>query len=498
MTLNFREDDEQNLSSETNQISKTEISEKSIIDQHLAIDDETNSSNSEDFDEDEDVQDDAKPEGAITKHDFASSPWSMMGAVGGAFFLVFGGGYLFLNSIFNGNSGAIAENVEVEVEEESNVVEKSDGDVYAKLALKQQQDELAKLNDIQEIDNEEVTEEIKKPSEEKTVTKPEPKTVTKPKPTPRRVARSTPPSRPVHRATPRRRSTPVATRRTPAPRRSVAPKPQPKPVRRATPPPKGINKVAKSVSRPPQVERDPLAELNRLRNIGSFGKIDYAQASNKNNSEVKETLVASSSPMYETPRERRLRRRREMQVENVANTQSTENSVNSSFQTIRANNIVEQIKPKWEPTFETEEIEFTPDIPPENQPNLIASGSPSIPIATNYSLQLPKEKPGFLQQIKQAKIQQNNNHYYDSQVSHLNQNNSKNFIESIKQAKIRQNNNNYYGSKTYLAQTNNSNFVKNIKKAESQTKQIKGSYSFQSVSNQQYLVQEERFFEASK
>ena len=241
----------------------------------------------------------------------------MMGAVGGAFFLVFGGGYLFLNSVFNGNSATVAQSEEVELEEDKNLVEKSDGDIYAKLALKQQQDELAKLNDLEEIDNEDVTEEIKKPQQDKTPNKPAPKTATKPKPTPRRVARNTSPPRPVRKATPRRRATPVATRRTPAPRRSAAPKPQPKPVRQATPQPKGVNKVAKSISRPPQVEKDPLAELNRLRNIGSFGKINYAQASNKNNSQTKETLVASASPMYETPRERRLRRRKEMQVENV-------------------------------------------------------------------------------------------------------------------------------------------------------------------------------------
>ncbi len=487
MTLNFREDDEQNLS---DKVSETFISEKSIIDQHLAIDDEIESSNSEEIDDDEESEDEnnIEPTLGITKHDFASSPWSMMGAVGGAFFLVFGGGYLFLNSVFNGNSTTVAENKEIEVEEETKVVEKSHGDVYAKLALKQQQDELAKLNDIQEIDDEEVTEEVKKPSEDKTVTKPAPKTVTKPQLTPHKVVRSTPKTPPQRRTTPQRRAT--LTRRT-TPRRSVTPRPQPKPVRRDTSQPKGVNKIARTISRPPQIERDPLAELNRLRTIGSFGKINYVQANYKNNSGVKETLVASASPMYETPRQRRLRRRREMQIENVAST-----SINTNFQTIRTNNTIEKITPKWEPVFDTEEVEFTPDISPENQPHLIASSSPNIHINTNYSPQLPiEEKPNFIEKIKQTKIRQNKNNYYASQTNKA-QDNSSSFIDSIKQAKIGQNNNNYYSSQgIYL---NPNSFIETIKRAKSQAKQIKNSYSFQLASNQEYLAQEERFLEAIK
>ncbi|MEO1765519.1 MAG: hypothetical protein AAFR83_27265, partial [Cyanobacteria bacterium J06629_18] len=102
MTLNFREEDEHNSISYS--------SEKSIIEQHLAIDDGNISSDSElrEDDELEDIED-TEPIKSITKHNFASSPWSMMGAVGGAFFLVFGISYLFLNSVFNGDSATVAD-----------------------------------------------------------------------------------------------------------------------------------------------------------------------------------------------------------------------------------------------------------------------------------------------------------------------------------------------------------------------------------------------------
>ena len=430
MTLNFREEDEHNSISYS--------SEKSIIEQHLAIDDENISSDSEIIEEDEE---DTEPIKSITKHNFASSPWSMMGAVGGAFFIVFGISYLFLNSVFNGDSATVAdaENKNVEVEEETNEEKENDGDVRAKLALKQQQDELDKLNESPD-DKQKVTEKVKNLSKEKT----DPKATTKTKIASGRKARNT--------------STPPPVRRTRSvPRRSIAY--QPKLVRQATPPPEGVNKVASRIDRPSQVEKDPLAELNRLRTIGSFGQIDYNQINKKNNSDVKETLVASTSPIYETPRERRLRRR-EMPLG------SATTSINDSLETNRVNNTIEQIKPKWEPVFETREVEFTPDVLPKNKPNLIASDSHDT-IKVNYSSQTPNQL-------------------------------SADFVEQIKQSKIHINSNNYYAAKTHLASNNSNSFVEDIKQTKSQPKEVKSSYSLNLASNQQYLVQEERFFEVSK
>ncbi|MEM1395592.1 MAG: hypothetical protein AAGG00_20350, partial [Cyanobacteria bacterium P01_H01_bin.150] len=373
---------------------------------------------------------------------FASSPWSMMGAVGGAFFVVFGISYLFLNSVFNGDSTKVAdaENEKTKLEEEANEEKDSDGDVRAKLALKQQQDELNELNESQN-DNKKVTEKVNNLSKEKT----DAKATTKPKAALRRETRNTSTPPPIQRI----RSTP---------RRSITTSlPRPKPVRQATPPPKGVNKVAKSIVRPSEVERDPLAELNRLRTIGSFGEIDYSQVNNKNNSEVEETLVASTSSIYETPRERRLRRRREIPLGNATT------SNNSSLETIRANNSTEKIKPKWKPVFETKEVEYTSDIPPKNKSNLIASDSYNIPIS-NYSSQFPSKQ-------------------------------NQNFVEQIKQSKIHLNNNNYYTAKTTRALNDSNSFVEDIKQTKSQ---VKGSYSLKLASNQQYLAQEERFFSLGK
>ena len=71
MTLNFREEDEKNISSEATTDSN---SERSIIDQHLAIDDENESSDSDIFTSDnDDEEDEAEPTKAITKYNFASS-----------------------------------------------------------------------------------------------------------------------------------------------------------------------------------------------------------------------------------------------------------------------------------------------------------------------------------------------------------------------------------------------------------------------------------------
>ncbi|NJO60334.1 MAG: hypothetical protein HC836_19300 [Richelia sp. RM2_1_2] len=435
MTLNFREEDEQNSSSYS--------SEKSIIEQHLAIDDENISSDSEKIEDDDSVdEEDTEPIKSITKHNFSSSPWSMMGAVGGAFFIVFGISYLFLNSVFNGNSATVAdaEKKKNYVEEETNEEKENDGEIRARLALRQQQDELDKLNESQD-DNEKVTQQVKKLSKEKT----EVKTTAKPKAVSRREAINT--STPFPRQ--RNRSIP---RRSINPRSITTSKPQPKSFKQATSSLKGINKVAKSIYRPSQVERDPIAELNRLRTIGSFGEIDYNQVNKKNNYEVNETLVASTSPIYETPRERRLHRRREMPLESITT------SNNASLETIRVNNTIEKIKPKWEPVFETREIEFTPDIPPKNQLNLIAS---------DYSSQ---------------------------SLTKLNSD----FVEQIKQSEIHLTNNNYYTVKTHLASNDSNSFVEDIKQTKSQNKEIKSSYSLKFASNQQYLVQEERFFEASK
>ncbi|MEO0685942.1 MAG: hypothetical protein AAFY76_13090, partial [Cyanobacteria bacterium J06649_11] len=435
MTLNFREEDEHNPNSYS--------SEKSIIEQHLAIDDENISSDSNEIENDDKTdEEDTEPIKSITKHNFASSPWSMMGAVGGAFFLVFGISYLFLNSVFNSDSATVAdtENKQLEVEAETNEEQDNDGEVRAKLALKQQQDELDKLNQSQD-DNEEVTKKVKKLPEDKT----DVKVTTKPRTVSRRETRN------ISMASPARRIRTV-------PRRSIPSQPRPKPVRQTTLAPKRMEKIASSINRPSQVERDPLAELNRLRTIGSFGEIDYNEVNKKNNSRVKETLVASTSPVYETPRERRLRRR-EMQSENTTSTRwgNPNTSKNTGSQISKVNNTIEKITPKWEPVFETRETEYSPDIPsdvtPDNQPNLIASSSPNISVTSNY---LPQSQNlNFINEAKQAKINQNKNKYVTQ--------NSNSFIDKIKQAKYK---NNHHPS--------------------------------QLSSNQQYLVQEERFFEASK
>lgn len=113
MTLNFQEDEQE-----------------FELNKYLAIDDEP----SQDIDDsDDDLEEDIDPATVVTKHSFSSSPWSTIGVVGGAFFLAFGGCYLFLNGIFNGKSpSTVVQKKEPLPKEENEKAEVNNDDVYAK------------------------------------------------------------------------------------------------------------------------------------------------------------------------------------------------------------------------------------------------------------------------------------------------------------------------------------------------------------------------------
>jgi len=185
----------------------------------------------------------------ITQHNLSTSPWSRLLIVavpfGSAFFVIF----LFLNSIFNPSTKEAIKTAKQPQETSSVVeekVEQQDGDVYAKLALSDQEDELNKLNS-----NKNKQEQISEVENQKTV-----KIVSNPNPPPPRIVQ-----RPVQRATtPRVRETTARISSPPQTRSFAAPK---------------ITQPAQKVEAKPL---DPTAEFIRLRNIGSYGLIAYTDS----------------------------------------------------------------------------------------------------------------------------------------------------------------------------------------------------------------------------
>ncbi|NMG10909.1 hypothetical protein [Brasilonema sp. UFV-L1] len=112
-------------------------------------------------------EEEENPAAVQTKHDFVTSPWSRLGIIGGAF----GVGFLVMFVALNGmmNSGSNTAQTPVAISSPtptSTPFEEKDGDVYAKLALAKQQQELETLNGKEEETKENKTEQ-KTPNKEK-------------------------------------------------------------------------------------------------------------------------------------------------------------------------------------------------------------------------------------------------------------------------------------------------------------------------------------------
>jgi hypothetical protein len=184
----------------------------------------------------------------ITRHTVSTSPWSRLGIIAIPFGLGFLVIFYFLNGIFNPSKSP--EAITAKADKTSPALEKieqKDGDVYAKLALNKQEDELNKINQSKEevkVNNKPVS-----------------------------VAASPLPPSTVR---------PVAQTQSPSPRRDYVPS-------RINPtissPPR--NQILPRISNPvrtvtPQTETptDVIAEFNRLRSLGSYGQIAYTPTSN--------------------------------------------------------------------------------------------------------------------------------------------------------------------------------------------------------------------------
>ncbi len=290
--------------------------------------------------EDSEIEVEEDPALVQTKHDFVTSPWSRLGIIGGAFGAGFLAIFVVLNGMMNGG-GKNAKKPEVTPTPTPTVAasDKKDGDVYAKLALAKQQEELDALNGKKGEDKEEKKEGIE---EEKEKTRPtQQRRVSQ-----RVVTQETPP---VSKRRVYREPNPelVKTRR----RETVASQPIPT-FRPSAPTPKIPRQknsdlvsslLAKAIANNSQITaKDPLAELERLRNIGSVGRVEYAVASNTveaTSTSVQEVAATEEiTPTQESttrPSRRRNRRNRRSQTE------STE-AIN--------NTAIEELRPRWEPS----------------------------------------------------------------------------------------------------------------------------------------------------
>jgi Bacterial conjugation TrbI-like protein len=296
-------------------------------------DDETSvveDSISEDNDDIETEQED--PALVQTKHSIINSPLSRFGVVGGGIGVVVLFLFMFLNPIMNGDKAKKKEEVKVaqtpSVEEQKEV--KQDGDIYAKLALQRQAEQLSKLGVKEEKTN------IVKPDNKETI---KPNTKEKSLNTPKPVVRQQTSFPQFQRRIERPTKEPQVVQRTPEPVKTSTPAPQIQAIRRPSPQPK--NEIA---SKP----NDPLAELEKLRTLGSAGQVYYTASADTENSNDAEDADY-------TPRRRSNSSNSETRTEVINNTSQNADSTD--------NTEIERLSPRWAPVAvqdeESEESELT-------------------------------------------------------------------------------------------------------------------------------------------
>ncbi|BBD70281.1 hypothetical protein NIES4072_66470 [Nostoc commune NIES-4072] len=286
------------------------------IDQILRFSEDTNDGQRREKPEPEDSEEFP----SITKHTVSTSPWSRLGIIA----IPFGFGFLvifyFLNGIFN--PGRSPEAITAKADKTSPALEKveqQDGDVYAKLALNKQEDELNKINQSQE--------------EVKINNKPVSVAASPSTPTARPVAQTQSPN-------PRRDYVPSRTNSTisSSPRNQILPR---------------ISNPVRTVTPITETPTDVIAEFNRLRSLGSYGKIAYTPTSNNQQ-------ISAEATSFQTPNTTRI----QVQPPNSGYTtqQTRPNFFNSTPTEI------EKIRPRWSANSKSDkQIADGNYLPQENQ-----------------------------------------------------------------------------------------------------------------------------------
>lgn len=255
-----------------------------------------------------------------TKHTIVTSPWSRLAIIAVPFGVGFLAIFLMLNGVFN---PAPAPKIglktqEIPTTEQAGQSDDGDGDARAKLALSDQEDELGRINK-NKIDQ---AAPVPVSQTEKVV----PSNPPSPQPAPRSVQNTQP--RRVTQTTPQqiRTYTQPPTRTSFSPRTSIS-------ARTVTP-------------------LDPLEQLNKLRGIGSYGKIAYAETSTS-----KQSLLDPAQSQTQA-------------VQNQPNQQNEQTDTNNFDQTTPQNSSdsIEKIRPRWQATSKVNKITLANNyLPQETQ-----------------------------------------------------------------------------------------------------------------------------------
>lgn len=366
MTLQFQDDDKDEIISSSNN-KNTEDNEDTLqsVDGLLPIDeDRIKPIKSEDESEvesteNEDDEEGEEPAKVVTKHNFVTSPWSRLGVVGGAFGIGFIAMYALISPMMGGGSEQTAKKPEPTPTPTSTpLADNNNGELQAKLALQKQQTDLQSLNGKEEetkTNTEEETLNNKKQPSEKA-------TPTNKNTTPTKTQAST-----QTRVTPQEAPTP--------PRRRVYQEPSPEPVRprrsavlasrieparpiatlpKVTLPVSNNNTtaLARPVANIPSTPRDPIADIERLRNIGNIGRVEYSNSTSSSSNLIASNQVEETSSEESPRRSRRNRRNSEVIIDTSTNS--------SAPQTQQPNNTgePEELRPRWEPVSYNK-VEFT-------------------------------------------------------------------------------------------------------------------------------------------
>ncbi|BAZ18347.1 hypothetical protein NIES4071_102320 (plasmid) [Calothrix sp. NIES-4071] len=369
---------------------KDDNSNNSSVNELLPIDDDklvqTETDLSVDLEENE--SDKIDPAKITTRHDFVTSPYVKGAFVAGFFLLGFGAIYLSLNSLMGGSNVSKKTPELTPTPTLTPFVAEQDGEAYAKLALQKQESDLKNLNG-----KEDTSTEKNKLAEEKnktttvnansTTTNQKTNTTSTnqvtPTPTPRKTS-TVPPDDSFYRRPARRniRDNNISTTLAPAGNRNTfqARAPQTIASRPTTPTiprlfipssrnnsggnnQRTIARNDNNISR----QSDPLADIERLRNLSSMGRINYAL---KTSSPTPTTILASNTT-------------------NSTNTSTIPNDTLTSTSTRRPgssnsnissnvnqnqglieNNSIQKLTPKWEPTTINRTVEFSPQVRQKN------------------------------------------------------------------------------------------------------------------------------------
>lgn len=296
-----------------------------------------------------------KPNIIITKHNFVSSPWTKLGIVGGFFALGFGIMFLSLNSLMGGGGQSASKDAEATPTSiPTPTSEEKDGDAYAKLALQKQENDLQNLNG-----KEETTKEEDKLTTDKNKNKNNTTTSTKSTTTKTNTITTTNDNNKV--ATQETRQAPV--RGTVAKSQSSGGSDTPSKTKRST-----VTRVlSERPSRPekatiPKITReqrdrsniasapsennsssDPLADIERLRNLSSMGRIEYNKQTNNTN------IASSNAEDYDSGvSSEALESRRRRNNDDTSTNDSSSN--NSESQDENNDDEIQQLTPRWQPS----------------------------------------------------------------------------------------------------------------------------------------------------